>query len=64
MKTRSKVEIARDTRWKLPSLNRLGFNEMTLLMEQIQEDIDAVHYFIDNGDETFMQRKSIWNNEI
>ena len=55
MKTRSKVEIARDTRWKLPSLNRLGFNEMTLLMEQIQEDIDAVHYFIDNGDETFME---------
>ena len=33
MKTRSKAEIARDTRWKLPSLNRLGFNEMTLLME-------------------------------
>ena len=53
MKTRSKAEIARDTRWKLPSLNRLGFNEMTLLMEQIQEDIDNIHYFIDNGDETF-----------
>ena len=55
MKTRSKAEIARDTRWKLPSLNRLGFNEMTLLMEQIQEDIDNIHYFIDNGDETFME---------
>ena len=55
MKTRSKAEIARDTRWKLPSLTRLGFNEMTLLMEQIQEDLDNIHYFIDSGDETFME---------
>ena len=55
MKTRNKAEIARDTRWKLPSLSRLGYNEMTLLMEQIQESLDAVHYFIDDGDETFME---------
>ena len=36
---RDNAEIARDTRWMLPSLTRLGYNEMTLLMEQIEDMI-------------------------
>ena len=50
---RDNAEIARDTRWMLPSLNRLGYNEMTLLVEQIGEELDNIHYFVENGDETF-----------
>ena len=53
MQARSEAEIARDTRWKLPSLNRLGFNEMTLLLERIEENLYELHYFIEEGDETF-----------
>ena len=50
---RDNAEIARDTRWLLPSLTRLGYNEMTLLMEQIEEELDNLHYFVETGDETF-----------
>ena len=50
---RDNAEIARDARWLLPSLNRLGYNEMTLLVQQIGEDLDNIHYFVENGDETF-----------
>ena len=53
MQTRSEAEIARDTRWKLPSLNRLGFNEMTSLLEHIEENLYELHYFVEEGDETF-----------
>ena len=55
MKTRSEAEIARDTRWKLPSLERFGFNEMTLELEKISESLDDLQYFVDDGDETFME---------
>ena len=44
---RDNAEIARDTRRMLPSLNRLGYNEMTLLVEQIGEELDNIHYFVD-----------------
>ena len=50
---RDNVEIARDARWLLPSLNRLGYNEMTLLLEKIEEELETLHYFVENGDETF-----------
>ena len=40
---RDNAEIVRDTRWMLPSLTRLGYNEMTLLMEQIEEELDNLH---------------------
>ena len=50
---RDNAEIARDARWLMPSLNRLGYNEMTLLVEKIGEELDAIHYFVENGDETF-----------
>ena len=50
---RDNAEIARDARWLLPSLNRLGYNEMTLLVEQIGEELDTIHDFVENGDETF-----------
>ena len=54
MNARSKAEIARDTRWKLPSLNRLGFAEMWLEIEKIQSELYEMRYFVEHGDETFM----------
>ena len=54
MNARSKAEIARDTRWKLPSLNRLGFAEMWSEIEKIQSELYEMRYFVEDGDETFM----------
>ena len=53
MRTRSAAEIARDTRYKLPSLNRLGYNEMTSLLDNIEETLYELRYFVEDGDETF-----------
>ena len=50
---RDNAEIARDARWLLPSLNRLGYNEMTVLVRQIGDELDTIHDFVENGDETF-----------
>ena len=60
---RDNAEIARDTRWMLPSLNRLGYNEMTLLVEQIGEELDNIHYFVENGDETFTNAMDSANSD-
>ena len=54
MQKRSKAEIAQAVRWKLPSLNRLGYREMWRELESIQDTLYEMHYFIEEGDETFM----------
>lgn len=53
MRTRSAAEIAKDARYKLPSLNRLGYNEMTCLLDDIEETLYELRYFVEDGDETF-----------
>ena len=49
MKTRSAAEIAKDARYKLPSLNRLGYNEMTCLLDDIEETLYELRYFVEDG---------------
>ena len=53
MKARDNAALARDTRWKLPSLNRLGYGEMWRELEHIQNDLYEMRYFVEEGDETF-----------
>ena len=54
MKTRTKAEIAEATRWKLPSLNRFGYREMWSELERIQDDLYEMHWFQEEGDQTFV----------
>ena len=54
MRTRSAAEIARDTRWKVPSMQTLGYYEMWSELQKMRETLDDIHWFAEQGDETFL----------
>ena len=54
MDTSTKADIARDTRWKVPSMQILGYYEMWSELQKMREALDDIHWFVEQGDETFL----------
>lgn len=54
MDTATKAQIARDTRWKVPSMQILGYYEMWSELQKMREALDDIHWFVEQGDETFL----------
>lgn len=54
METATYAQIARDTRYKVPSMQTLGYYEMWSELQKMREALDDIHWFVEQGDETFL----------